>query len=184
MDEYVELTKKAVEEYIKNKKIIKIPRNLPKKFYIPRGGVFVTIKKGKELRGCVGTYLPAEKNLAQEIVSSAISACSRDGRFYPVSEKELSGLSYEVSVLSRPQKIKAIEKHNPKKHGLIVACADGRRGLLLPDLEGVDTVQDQIAIACQKGRIDPQSNNYELYEFTVEKHIYPHTHGLTPGALG
>lgn len=171
MDEYVELAKKAAEEYIKNKKIIKIPRDLPEKFYIPRGGVFVTIKKGKELRGCVGTYLPAEKNLAREIVSSAISACSRDGRFYPVSEKEFPDLSYEVSILSRPQKIKAVEKHDPKKYGIIVKCADGRCGLLLPDLEGVDTIEQQIFISCQKGGIDPQSNNYELYEFTVEKHI-------------
>lgn len=171
MDEYIELAKKAAEKYIKNKKIIKIPRDLPEKFYLPRGGVFVTIKKGKELRGCVGTYLPAEKNLAREIISSAISACSRDGRFYPVSEKEFPDLSYEVSILSRPQKIKAVEKHNPKKRGLIVACADGRRGLLLPDLEGVDTVQDQIAIACQKGGIDPLADAMELYFFTVEKHI-------------
>ena len=170
MDKYVALAEKAVKEYTKNKKIIKIPRDLPEKFYLSQGGVFVTIKKGKELRGCVGTYLPAEKNLAQEIISSAISACSRDGRFYPVSEKELSDLSYEVSILGRPQKIKAVEKHNPKKHGLIVACPDGRRGLLLPDLEGVDTAREQIAIACQKGGIDPLADAMELYFFTVKKH--------------
>lgn len=170
MDKYVELAKKTVEEYVKNKKVIKIPRDLPEKFLVPQGGVFVTIRRKKELRGCVGTYLPTKENLAREIISSAISACSRDGRFPSVNEEEFPGLSYEVSVLSRPQKIKAIEKHDPKRHGLIVVCPDGRRGLLLPDLEGVDTVQDQIAIACKKGEINPLTDIMEFYFFTVEKH--------------
>ena len=163
MDKFVALAKQAVEEYVKNGKIIKTPPHLPSKF-LKKAGVFVTIKKNGELRGCVGTYLPTQENLALEIISSAISACAYDGRFYPVYEKELPELSYEVSILSEPQKIKTLEKHNPKKHGIIVATPDGRRGLLLPDLDGIDTTQEQIDIACQKGGIYP-------YEYLSLIHI-------------
>lgn len=184
MDKYVELAKKAAEEYIKNKKIIKIPRDLPEEFYFPRGGVFVTIHKGKELRGCIGTFLPVKENIVQEIIDNAIAACSQDNRFLPITKEELPELNYEVSILSEPKPVKDIKAHNPKKCGIIVRCGDGRCGLLLPDLGGVDTADQQIFIACQKGGIDPQSGNYELYEFTVEKHINPRTHGLTPEALG
>jgi len=170
MDKFVALAKQAVEEYVKNGKIIETPSNLSAEF-LKKGGVFVTIKKNGELRGCVGTYLPTRENLAQEIISSAISACAYDDRFYPVNEKELPDLNYEVSILSEPQKIKTLEKHNPKKHGLIVATPDGRRGLLLPDLEGINTTEEQINIACQKGGIYPYEDKIEFYSFTVEKHV-------------
>lgn len=171
MDEYIELAKKAAEEYIKNKKIIPAPEDLPQEFYSLRAGVFVTIHKGKELRGCIGTFLPVKENIAREIVSNAVAACSKDYRFSPITSEELPELSYEVSILSEPCPVSDIKKHDPKKYGIIVKCADGRCGLLLPDLDGVDTTEQQISISCQKGRIEPQSNNYELYEFTVEKHI-------------
>ncbi len=171
MDEYTKLAKEAVENYIKNKEIIKVPENLPSQFYNMKKGVFVTIHKDQELRGCIGTYLPTQENLAAEIISNAVAAASRDYRFLPISVKELPKLSYEVSILSEPVKIKNIKNHNSKKHGIIVRCADGRCGLLLPDLEGVDTTEQQIFISCQKGGINPETDNYELYEFTVEKHI-------------
>lgn len=170
MDKFVELARQAVEEYVKTGKIIKASSDLPAEFS-RKAGVFVTIRKRGELRGCVGTYLPTKEDLAREIISSAISACAHDGRFYSISEEELPGLSYEVSVLSRPQKIKALEKHDPKRYGIIVRSSGGRCGLLLPDLEGVDTAEDQINIACQKGGIDPMADEIEYYFFTVEKHI-------------
>lgn len=171
MDKYVELTKKAVEEYIENKKIIPVPEDLPQEFYSRRAGVFVTIHKGKELRGCIGTFLPIKENIAREIVSNAVAACSKDYRFSPITSEELPELSYEVSILSKPCPVSDIKKHDPKKYGIIVKCADGRCGLLLPDLEGVDTIEQQIFIACQKGRIDPLADAMEFYFFTVEKHI-------------
>jgi len=170
MDKFVALAKQAVEKYVKTGKTLEMPADLPPEF-LRKAGVFVTIKKGEALRGCVGTYLPTQENLAREIISSAISACAYDGRFYPISEEELPDLSYEVSVLSKPQKILSLEKHNPKKYGLIVVGSGGRRGLLLPDLEGIDTAEEQRVIACQKGGIDPRETEIEYYAFTVEKHI-------------
>jgi AmmeMemoRadiSam system protein A len=170
MNVYTNLAKNSIEEYIKNNKIIKAPDNLPKEFYSKKAGVFVTIYNGKNLRGCIGTFLPTRKNIAEEIISNAIAACSRDYRFSEITEKELPELSYEVSILSEPVPIKNIEKHNPKKHGIIVQSSDGRAGLLLPDLEGITLTQQQISIACQKGDIDPMRDNLSLFEFTVEKH--------------
>jgi len=171
MNPYVELARQAVEEYVKNRKIIRVPGNLPEDFFSRPAGVFVTIHKGKELRGCVGTYLPVKKNIAEEIISNAITACTRDIRFYPVTEEELRDLSYEVSILSEPKTIKDFQKHDPKEHGLVVRSADGRCGLLLPGLDGVDSAREQISIACQKGGIDPTTDAMELYFFTIEKHI-------------
>ncbi len=171
MDMYAKLTKKAIEGFIKNGKIIPAPPDLPSEFYSRQAGVFVTIHKGKDLRGCIGTFLPTKKNIAEEIISNAIAACSRDCRFNPISAEELPELNYEVSILSEPKKLENAKNHDPKKHGIITRCADGRCGLLLPDLEGVDTMEQQIFISCQKGGIDVKSDNYELYEFTVEKHL-------------
>lgn len=182
MDEYVKLAKETIEEYVRNKKIIEAPANLPAEFYSQRAGVFVTIYKMEEirglprshakrvLRGCIGTYLPTKNNIAEEIVSNAIAACSRDHRFAPVAEEELSKLSFEVSILDEPELLKDLKNHDPKRHGIIVKCADGRCGLLLPDLEGVDTTEQQIEISCQKGGINPRCDHFELYQFTVDKH--------------
>lgn len=170
MDQYTELAQKTIEEYINNGKVINIPDDLPKEFYSRRAGVFVSIFKNGELRGCVGTYLPAKENIAKEIIDNAVVACSRDHRFLPIMKSELSELTYEVSVLSSPKLIRNIERHDPKKNGLIVQCADGRCGLLLPDLEGVNTADEQFYISCQKGGIDPIKDNPTLYFFTVDKH--------------
>lgn len=183
MDSYVELAKNAVEQYIKNKTVIAVLKDLPEEFYSRRAGIFVTIYKMEELkglprgehkralRGCIGTFLPTKKNIAEEIISNAISACSKDHRFGPITAEELPELNYEVSILSEPKLLKNLKDHDPKKHGLIIKCTDGRCGLLLPDLEGIDTTEQQIFISCQKGGIDAKSDNYELYEFTVEKHL-------------
>lgn len=170
MDKYTQLARITIEEYVRNGKIIKIPEGLPEEFYSRKSGVFVTIFKDGELRGCVGTYLPARKNIAEEIIANAVCACSADYRFLPVGAAGLSYLKYEISILSRPEEIKDIKKHDPKKHGLIVRCRDGRCGLLLPDLDEIDTADRQIRIACQKGGIDPRTDDFKLCFFTVEKH--------------
>lgn len=130
----------------------------------------MTIYNNKTLRGCIGTFLPTKENIAREIISNAISACSKDYRFSEITEKELPKLSYEVSILSEPAAVKNIENHNPKKHGIIARCDDGRCGLLLPDLEGVNSTEEQINISCQKGEIDQIKDSFSLFEFTVEKY--------------
>lgn len=171
MSQYVQLAKSAIEEYIKYGKIIDIPENLPPEFYEKKCGVFVSIRNGKELRGCIGTYLPTHKNLAEEIILNAVAACSRDSRFSPIAAEELPTLSIEVSLLNEPEKISSLEELDPKKFGVIVKCSDGRCGLLLPDLEGIDSAEQQLSIACQKAGINPSSKKrLDLYRFSVEKY--------------
>lgn len=170
MDKYIKLAQKAIEEYINNGIIIKTPEYLPNEFYSRKAGVFVTIFKDGELRGCIGTYRSVWENIAREIIENAVSACSKDYRFMPIAKSDLIDLKYEVSILSEPRLIKDIKKHDPKKHGLIVKSVDGRLGLLLPDLEGVDTIDEQFKICCQKGGIDPDKDETTLYFFTIEKH--------------
>ena len=171
MNDYVKIARAAIEAYITTGKIISVPKNLPPEFYEKKQGVFISIHEGKELRGCVGTYLPDRKNLAEEIISNAVAACSQDPRFSPMSAEELPDVSVEVSLLGQPEKISRFSELDPKKYGLIVKCPDGRCGLLLPDLEEIDTAAAQFSIACLKGGIDPaKDRNLEIYRFTVEKH--------------
>lgn len=165
-----------------------------------KSGTFVTIEKNGQLRGCIGTYLPIRANIAEEIIQNAIAAATEDYRFGPVQEAELPYLSYTVYILSEaknilkrserhilsdPELVEAIKKElNPKKYGVIVKTVPitssgdvvsnrhfvAKTGLLLPDLEGVDTVEKQILIACQKGRIDPLREKIIIYKFTAKKY--------------
>jgi AmmeMemoRadiSam system protein A len=169
MNSLVLLAKQAVENYVENKKMVEVPVDFPKDFLTRRAGVFVTIEKGGNLRGCIGTYLPVRENIGEEIIHNAISAATQDDRFGAVKKTELPHLSYTVSILNPPEKIKDISELDPKKFGVIVKS--GRKsGLLLPDLEGVNTVAEQINICCQKGGIYLKEGNIEIYKFTIEKH--------------
>jgi len=183
MNPYINLAKQSIENYIKTGAIIKLPKDLPKEFYNRKAGVFVTIKKDNELRGCIGTFLPTQKNVGEEIISNAISAATQDYRFSLIAQNELSELNYEVSILSEPEKVDEIDDPekfseekfkqaglNPKKYGVIVKTSGERSGLLLPDLEGVDLVEKQISIACQKAGINYGIDKIVLYKFTVEKY--------------
>ncbi|MCK4591874.1 AmmeMemoRadiSam system protein A [Candidatus Parcubacteria bacterium] len=173
MNEYIKLAKNAIETYIKTGKKIMVPENLPEEFYNCRKGVFVTIYEKyseKKLRGCIGTFMPTKENVAREIINNAISAAVHDCRFNPVSESELENLVYEVSLLNPPERINSVEDLDPEKYGIIVKSPDGRTGLLLPDIEGVETAEHQIAIACQKAGIDLNKERIRLYRFTVTKH--------------
>ncbi|MBI5254265.1 AmmeMemoRadiSam system protein A [Candidatus Falkowbacteria bacterium] len=170
MNQYIKLAQDAVEAYIKGRKIIKAPDDLPQEFYNQRAGVFVTIFNNKKLRSCIGTFIATEDNIAAELISNAIAACSRDTRFSKITADELPNLNYEVSILSEPKFVDDIKKLDAKKYGVIVATADGRRGLLLPNLEGVDSVAEQISIASKKGGINIEKDDFELYSFTVEKY--------------
>jgi len=168
MNPYVLLAKEAVENYIREKKVISPEGKLPQEFK-GRAGVFVTIMERKELRGCIGTYLPTQDNIAQEIIQNAIAAAVEDYRFSSIHKEDLASLSYSVYILSAPVIIKDKNELNPRKFGIIVK-AGRRSGLLLPDLEEVDTVDQQIAIACQKGGIDPEKERIDIYKFTAEKY--------------
>jgi len=180
----VDLAKKAVENYISESKIISPPSKLPEEFLNKKSGTFVTIKKNDELRGCIGTYLPTKKNIVKEVIDNAIAAATEDYRFGPIQKEELPYLSYTVYILNEPELVKDIKELDPKKYGIIVKTVpisssgdvvfDGhfvaKTGLLLPDLEGIDTIEKQISIACQKGGIDPAREKILIYKFTVEKY--------------
>jgi AmmeMemoRadiSam system protein A len=134
----------------------------------PSSGVFVSIHKQGRLRGCIGTIEPIRKNLALEIIFNAVAACARDPRFYPVSESELKDLEISVDVLTEPEKISDKKELNVQRFGVIVVSGS-RRGLLLPDLEGIDSVEQQIIIAKRKAGIEVDEV-VELYRFEVVRH--------------
>jgi len=108
-------------------------------------------------------------------VANAISACSRDTRFPPVQEAELEDLEIKVDVLSEMELVPSRAHLDPKRFGVLVTTDDGRRGVLLPDLEGIDTVAQQISIACRKAGIDVARDDYALQRFTVTRHT---AHGV------
>jgi AmmeMemoRadiSam system protein A len=169
MNPLVLLAKQAVEAYIEDKKMISVPEGFPKNFLDKRSGVFVTIEKNGNLRGCIGTYLPVRENIGEEIIHNAIFAATEDTRFGPVKKTELPHLSYTVYILNPPEKVQDISELDPKKFGIIVKSGINS-GLLLPDLDGVDTVAEQITICCQKGGIYLKEKNIEIYKFTAEKY--------------
>lgn len=165
-DPYVAIAYQAVDEWVKNKVVIKEPEGMN-----ARSGVFVSIHEHGELRGCIGTIAPCYGNIAREIIHNAISACSKDPRFDPITEKELPYLEISVDVLGEPEKISGISQLDPKVYGVICSTPDGRRGLLLPDLDGVDTAQQQVEIACRKGGINPDADDLILERFEVVRHV-------------
>lgn len=124
-----------------------------------RAGCFVSIKKNGQLRGCIGTTGPAHSSLAEEICGNAVSAGTRDPRFSAVRPDELPELVYDVDVLGTPEPVDSIDALDCRRYGVIVSTADGRRGLLLLDLDGVDTVDEQLRIAARKGDIDLGSDH-------------------------
>lgn len=168
MHPYVELAKRTVEEFIKFKRIPEKPKEIPEDMK-KRAGVFVSIKKRGQLRGCIGTFLPATDNIYTEIVRNAIAAATEDPRFPPVSESELPELEYSVDILSSPEPVKSLDELDPKKYGIIVVKG-WQRGLLLPDIEGVNTVDEQLAIAKMKAGISVYDSDVEIYKFTVQRY--------------
>jgi len=167
MHPLVRLAKETVETYVRDGKIIAPPPTLTPEMK-EKAGVFVTLHKFGELRGCIGTFEPATGNVAEEIIQNALSSATRDPRFPPVAPNELSQLEYHVDVLTSPKPVKDKSQLDPKKYGVIVECG-WRRGLLLPDLEGVDTVERQIEICCLKAGIAPDEP-VKLYSFEVKRY--------------
>ena len=166
--DYVAVARETVETYVKERRQIDIPEWLPYKLSNFSAGTFVSIKKAGELRGCIGTIQPMQRNVVEEIIHNAIHAATRDPRFEPIGKDELADLVYSVDILREPQKIASIQELNVKKYGVIVS-RDCRKGLLLPDLEGVDTPAEQVAIALRKAGIS-QYEDYEMQRFEVVRY--------------
>jgi len=167
MHPLAELAKKSIETYIREGRIIEPPEPLSPEMNI-KAGVFVCIKKDGQLRGCIGTFNPSCECLAIETIKNAIAAASQDPRFHPVQEEELEVLEYTVDVLSPPQKVKDTKELDPKKYGILLVSGN-RRGLLLPDLDGVDTVEEQLRITRMKAYILP-GEEAEIYKFEVKRY--------------
>lgn len=165
---YVRLARETIENYIKQGKKITPSMGLPEEMINQKAGVFVSLKKNGNLRGCIGTFMPVQENIAQEIIKNAISAAVDDPRFSPVTASELGDLTISVDVLSPPEEISDISGLDPKKYGVIVS-SDYKKGLLLPDLEGVDTAGEQVDIARRKAGIYPDEK-VKLYRFEVKRY--------------
>lgn len=166
-DPYVALARWSIAAYVRTGRRVPVPPDLPPELVSRRAGAFVSLKKGGTLRGCIGTYEPTEENLAQEIIANAVRAASEDPRFPPVTPGELPHLDVSVDVLSPPEPCTEADL-DPKRYGVIVE-EGWRRGLLLPDLPGVDTAEEQLRIAKMKAGIAPDAP-CRLWRFTVDRH--------------
>lgn len=167
-DAWVRLARESAEYFVKNGREMKLPSWVPEELLRVRAGAFVSVHKFGALRGCIGTIAATKENLALEIIHNAVSAVSEDPRFEPVSEDELKYLDINVDVLGEAEKISSPDQLDVKKYGVIVQSGY-KRGLLLPDLDGVDTVEQQISIAKRKGGIAP-GEDVELFRFEVVRH--------------
>ena len=168
-DEYVKLARQSLESYITKGIRMAIPADVSPEIRDRKAGAFVSIHKNGKLRGCIGTILPTKDSLAEEIITNAISASTQDPRFHPIVEEELPWLDVKVDVLGEPEQITGLDQLDVKKYGVIVTSGD-KTGLLLPDLDGVDTVEEQVAIAFQKGGISTDEEVF-LYRFEVVRHV-------------
>jgi AmmeMemoRadiSam system protein A len=166
MHPLVQLAKDTIESYVKDGKLPDMKEQTPE--MEERAGVFVSLKVGGLLRGCIGTFEPTRENVAQEIIANAISSATRDPRFPPVSPGELDDLEYSVDVLTKPEPVTDKIVLDPRRYGVIVESG-GRRGLLLPDLEGVDTVDKQLEICRAKAGIS-HTEPVSLYRFEVKRY--------------
>ncbi|SRR6056297_965460 len=162
---YVELARKTIKNYVKEKRKIDAPQT--DKFQ-KRAGAFVTIKRNGQLRGCIGTIEPTRSSLGQEIVENAISASTRDPRFQPITQDELDKIDISVDILGEKEPIDDKAQLDPEEYGVIVK-RNSRTGLLLPNLEGVDTVERQLEIARKKAGISPQED-YQIFRFKVDRY--------------
>ncbi len=167
---FVKWAIKSIESYIRDRKIVDPIRDgAPEELLSRRAGAFVSLHLlDGSLRGCIGTFMPTKVNLAVEVRDNAIAAATEDPRFPPVTQNELNEIEVTVDILSEPEKINDLSQLDPKKYGVIVVSGY-RRGLLLPDLPGVDTVEQQIRITLRKAGIS-EHERFDVYRFTVERY--------------
>ncbi len=167
-DNYVKLAKKSVQKAVIGEDpggIQELKKSLPDE----TRGAFVTLKRTSgDLRGCIGTYTPVTESIGEEIMRNASSAALEDPRFSPVKPGELEELIVSVDVLTQPE-VCDKDDLNPDKYGIIVEKGS-RSGLLLPDLDGVDTIEEQLKVTKNKAGIPPGDQNFVVKRFEVERH--------------
>lgn len=161
------LAREALENYSRGGQYSISQEDIPGEFRKP-AGVFVSLKKDGQLRGCIGTTLPQYGSIAEETVNNAISAGHRDPRFLPLDPGEIDDLDISVDVLYPPEPVHGLEELDPLRYGVIVKSGR-KQGLLLPNLEGIDTAQEQVDIARQKAGIEAGAP-VELERFEVIRH--------------
>ncbi len=164
---YVKLASQSVQHFLEHGIPLSVPDDLDEEWRQPKG-VFVCIKKEGQLRGCIGNLSPIHYNLAGEIIQNAISAATRDPRFNAITQDELPELTFSVDVLTPLEKVEEASALDPKRYGLAIHYGK-KEGVLLPDLEGVKTVADQLRICFKKGRIN-EDDPYEMYRFEVKRY--------------
>lgn len=169
MDPHIRLARLSVETFVKTGRPALLPSDVPSELLERQAGVFVSLHEHGDLRGCIGTIVATTSSVADEILQNGISACSRDPRFDPVREDELDFLEYSVDVLGAAEPIDSPSQLDPHRFGVIVTKG-WKRGLLLPNLDGVDTVADQLSIAKRKAGISPVDDNVQLERFEVVRH--------------
>ncbi len=168
----VKLARQTIEAYIGEGKTISPPEELSPEMS-QRAGAFVTLHRHGQLRGCIGTIQPTCDNLAEEVIQNAISAATRDPRFPPVRRSELADLEVKVDVLCEPEPVSSLDELDPKRYGLIVQSLKHpwKRGLLLPDLEGIDTVEKQVYwTRYHKAGITDPDEPVQMFRFEVRRY--------------
>jgi len=163
----VQLARQTIEQYVRHDLVLEPPAQLAPEMK-EKAGVFVSLHRNGELRGCIGTFQATTDNVAKEIINNAIESAMHDPRFSPLTKDELAGLEISVDVLGRPEAIESKADLDPRHYGVIVK-AGPKRGLLLPDLPGVETADQQISICKRKAGID-QQDEVELFRFKVKRY--------------
>lgn len=163
------LARRAVETFVLKRKVVEPERGVASSLLSQRSACFVSIKiEGQELRGCVGTIEPEHDSLAEEVVNNAIKAATRDPRFPPISAEELSLLRYSVDVLGGLEPA-TLEDLDPSVFGVVVTNDSGtRRGLLLPNIDGIRTADQQVGVAARKAGISPRAT-VKLFRFRTRR---------------
>ena len=166
-DTYVRLARESLTHYLTEGNLMDVPSYVRSEMINNKSGVFVSLKKFGALRGCIGTIFPITENTSKEIIRNAVEAGEGDPRFSNVLFGELEDIVFSVDVLTKP--IAALKAElDPKKYGVVVRSG-GKSGLLLPDLEGVSTIEEQISIVLNKASISP-NENYTIEKFEVIRH--------------
>lgn len=167
-DAYVALARASIESFVSQGTPLSLPDDLPDEMMNERAGIFVSLHEHGRLRGCIGTTTPTSSCVAEEIIRNGICACSEDPRFMPVRPHELDQLEISVDVLGEAEHVDSASLLDPRRYGVIVTNGY-RRGLLLPMLDGIDTPEEQIAIAKRKAGIG-EHEPCSLQRFEVVRH--------------
>ncbi len=168
----VVLARETIERFVLYGVRIEPPEELTAEM-LRQAGAFVTVRRHGQLRGCIGTIQPICDCVAEEVIQNAISAVTRDPRFPPLAREELEDLEVKVDVLSEPEAVDSLDELDPKRYGLIVQSKrqPGKRGLLLPDLEGIDTVEKQVHwTRYHKAGITDPDEAVEMFRFEVTRY--------------